>query len=78
MCCISTTIQLPVNKFDSLVFLQVVVAAFKECLDNDVYIPMYNKSQTDSPTSPHSTFFQVLNTGVALPKLTVSLGNLMR
>jgi len=37
--------------------LQVVVDSMKDCLDNDVYIPMYSAHQTASPSSPHSLFF---------------------
>jgi len=37
--------------------LAVVVDLVKECLDNDVYIPMYTKHQMESPHSPHSLFF---------------------
>eukprot|EP00092_Neocalanus_flemingeri_P000916 GFUD01000974.1.p1 GENE.GFUD01000974.1~~GFUD01000974.1.p1 ORF type:complete len:671 (-),score=245.90 GFUD01000974.1:43-2055(-) len=38
--------------------LSVVVENIKECLDNDVYIPMYTKNQMESPNSPHSLLFQ--------------------
>jgi len=38
--------------------LSRVVETFKECLDNDVYIPLYSKHQMESPNSPHSIFFQ--------------------
>jgi len=37
--------------------LAVVVDLVKECLDNDVYIPMYTKHQMESPNTPHSLFF---------------------
>ena len=35
--------------------LSVVLDMVKECLDNDVYIPMYNKHQMETPTK-HTTF----------------------
>ena len=38
--------------------LSVVVEMIKECLDNDVYIPMYTKHQMETPNTPHSLFFQ--------------------
>eukprot|EP00090_Calanus_glacialis_P046886 TRINITY_DN9429_c0_g1_i2.p1 TRINITY_DN9429_c0_g1~~TRINITY_DN9429_c0_g1_i2.p1 ORF type:complete len:807 (-),score=326.26 TRINITY_DN9429_c0_g1_i2:237-2657(-) len=38
--------------------LSVVVEMVKECLDNDVYIPMYTKHQMETPNTPHSLFFQ--------------------
>ena len=38
--------------------LTVVVELIKECLDNDVYIPMYTKHQMETPHTPHSLFFQ--------------------
>jgi len=33
-----------------------VVDNIKESLDSDVYIPVYNKAQLDSPSSPHAAF----------------------
>jgi len=38
--------------------LQCVVDSIRESLDNDIYIPMYSKQQTESPLSAHSLFFQ--------------------
>jgi len=38
--------------------LQCVVDSIKDSLDNDIYIPMYSKQQTESPLSAHSLFFQ--------------------
>jgi len=37
--------------------LSVVVDLVKECLDNDVYIPMYTKHQMETSHTPHSLFF---------------------
>merc|ERR1711874_129278 len=34
-----------------------IVETIKESLDNDVYVPIYNKSQLDSTSSPHYSFF---------------------
>merc|ERR1719481_155952 len=38
--------------------MQIVVDLIKESLDSDIYIPMYNKNQTESGNSPHSLFYQ--------------------
>lgn len=37
--------------------MTVVIENIKESLDSDVYIPMYNKNQLDSTSSPHLAFF---------------------
>jgi len=37
--------------------MTVVIENIKESLDSDVYIPMYNKNQLDSTSSPHFAFF---------------------
>ena len=34
-----------------------VVESIKECVDNDVYIPMYTKHQMETPNNQHSQFF---------------------
>ena len=37
--------------------LSAVVENIKDCLDNDVYIPMYTKHQMEAPGNLHSSFF---------------------
>ena len=37
--------------------LSAVVENIKDCLDNDVYIPMYTKHQMEAPGNQHAAFF---------------------
>jgi len=37
--------------------VSVIIENIKESLDNDIYVPIYNKNQLESTSSPHYSFF---------------------